>query len=443
MTMTTSSRTSPDALRPVDRVPQLLLLVGCALGLFLNHSTAVEGVNLSIADALLLVMIFALAAHRRLILPPFVLLFFILVVVISGLTAVIITPSIFGVDAGPAVMTDIVKMLVSFCYVICGIGVAMAGIHMSVLRWFAIGASAVALLGIIIEVVGIPALRATMYYGGSRYRGFMVDPNYWAVLACAAIAFLVRDAKMRLLPRLLMILSLVASVLLSASKTGLITMSVLFAVLVIDSARKSRLKVEIALVFVGLGVAVTVAWSVIAQAVNALVDQYVEAFPQLQRVSLLIEDPVGAISEGGSGRADTWAAGLTMIERSPVFGVGIGSYRSVNGALFGETSVAHNTYLQLAAEWGLPLAILFLGWIAVLLVRATNIGGDDPIAASDALVVRNMVIAFLIGSFSLSLNNARMFWLFVGVLIYLVYSQRWNAESSPRKRRDDLNAPEV
>ncbi|WP_315107634.1 O-antigen ligase family protein [uncultured Microbacterium sp.] len=438
--MTSSRPLTTDTARPAGHTSQLLLILGCALGLFLNHSTVVEGVNVSIADALLVILVFALAAQRRLIIPPFVIMFFLAVLAISGVTATVLTPVLFGVDAGPAVISDILKMLVSFGYLICGIGVAMAGIHMSVLRWFAIGASAVALLGIVIEVVGIPALRATMYYGGARYRGFMVDPNYWAVLACAAIAFLARDTKMRLAIRLPMILSLIVSVLLSASKTGLITMSVLLAVLAIDSARKSRLRVEIALIFVGVGIVVTAAWGTIAQAVNGLVDQYVEAFPQLQRVSLLIEDPIGAISEGGSGRADTWASGLTMVERSPFLGVGIGSYRAVNGSLFGETTVAHNTYLQLAAEWGLPLAILFLGWMVVLLVRATNITGDD-VVANDGLVVRNMVIAFLIGSFSLSLNNARMFWLFVGVLIYLVYQQRWG-EQGRVKPRDAGTAPQ-
>ncbi|WP_176697152.1 O-antigen ligase [Microbacterium sp. 3J1] len=435
--MTSSSRPTTDTARPAGHTSQLLLILGCALGLFLNHSTVVEGVNVSIADAFLVILVFALAAHRRLVIPPFVLVFFLAVVAIAGVTAAVLTPILFGVDAGTAILSDILKMLVSFGYLICGIGVAMAGIHMSVLRWFAIGASAVAALGIVIEVVGIPALRATMYYGGARYRGFMVDPNYWAVLACAALAFLVRDSTMRLALRLPMILSLIVSVLLSGSKTGLITMSVLFAVLVIDSVRKSRLKVEIALLFVGVGVAVTVAWGAITQAVNGVVNQYVEVFPQLQRVSLLIEDPIGAISEGGSGRADTWESGLTMVERSPVFGVGIGSYRAVNGSLFGETTVAHNTYLQLAAEWGLPLAILFLGWMGVLLVRATRMSGEDS-AADDALVVRNMIIVFLIGSFSLSLNNARMFWLFVGVLIYLVYQQRWGAEGKKDAARHGI-----
>lgn len=405
------------------RRPDLLLLLACALGLLLVHSTRVGGVNLSLADALLLPVLIGLIAIQRLTVPPFVTIFFLTVIAISGTTAIVVTPYLFGVDAGAAVLSDILKMLVSFAYLICGIGLAKADLHVPVLRWFAFGASAVALVGIAIEVVGLPFLRETMYYAGTRFRGFMVDPNYWSVLAASAIAFLAWDKGTKSLIRIPLIVSLVVSVLMSGSKTGLITLAILFAILVVDRATQSRRKVEIALIFTGIGVVMVILWDRIMQALTAFVGQYVEAFPQLQRVAILIEDPVGAISEGGSGRSDTWESGITMIESSPLLGVGIGSYRAVNGALFGETTVAHNTYLQLAAEWGLPLATVFLAWMALLLIRATAMRREHPIV-SDALVVRNMIIAFLIGSLSLSLNNARMFWLFLGILICLVYEKR-------------------
>jgi putative inorganic carbon (hco3(-)) transporter len=79
-------------------------------------------------------------------------------------------------------------------------------------------------------------------------------------------------------------------------------------------------------------------------------------------------------AHGGSGRSDLWTIGLRMFKAHPVTGVGLGNFQSVSanytlqpGALTrtelifsSAPKLTHNTYLQIAAETGVPGLALFL-----------------------------------------------------------------------------------
>lgn len=79
------------------------------------------------------------------------------------------------------------------------------------------------------------------------------------------------------------------------------------------------------------------------------------------------------------GRWQAYRSTWRIIDRSPWLGTGLGSfpwifpaYRSPSVSSWGVWDRAHNTYLELSSELGLPLGILLaLGWLAmaVLLVR--------------------------------------------------------------------------
>jgi len=408
----------------------MVAFLACAMALALNHSERVGGINLSLADPLLVLTVFALLGAKSLRVPTFVGMFFLSVIAISGITAVAWAPLIFGVEPGNEILTEVLKMTVSLLFLLCGIGVARMKLEVVVLRCFALGAAAVASIGVLAALTGLNFLPDSMYYAGFRFKGFMIDPNYWAVLSNASIAYLAGDRGMPKGLRTVFIASLVGSIILSGSKTGLITLAMVCVVLLLSRASRSNRRVEWTAVLLLATAAVVITWDQILATLDRLVSLYVIQIPQLERISILLNDPIGAISESGSGRDDTWQSGLSMIESSPILGVGIGSYRNVNGALFGDTAVAHNTYIQLIAEWGVPLALLFFGWIGLLLIRASIYSRNESV--DHVVSVRNMVICFLVGSISLSLNNARMFWLFLGILLYLVSELRERA-------RDDMH----
>lgn len=101
-------------------------------------------------------------------------------------------------------------------------------------------------------------------------------------------------------------------------------------------------------------------------------------------------DKARQLSEGNlnavlTGRLDGWRAALWMFERQPVTGVGHGAYRPEyvpaklalldRGVEFLKTqpqpvfSNAHNEYLEVAAEWGIP-GLLALAWGLTVLAGA-------------------------------------------------------------------------
>lgn len=394
------------------------------LGLALNHSARNFGVNISLADALILIVFVAAVLLRPAVrVPIYVMIFFLLLVASSITTAFLITPGVFGTDSNPGqILLDLAKLTVSFIYLLSGFGVASLGLERTAVRWFAIGGVVVALIGILNSALGAGILSDLMYYSGIRFKGFMADPNYFAVLSCAAMVYFLRSPEIKLALRVGALLLLGASVFLSGSKTGLVTLvAVLMLSLLSWLVRSARSPGRLVLAYT-LVAGLALASSLLLGFLFGLLKTLSAELPQLQRIVLLLEDPADAISGGGSTRAETWESAISIIQTSPLTGVGIGSYVDANKVLFGETALAHNTYLQLAAEWGLPLALGFFAWLAFVLVAATL--QERRSSSKDLILMRDMIIVFLIGSASLSLNNARMFWLFLGILLFLLAAAR-------------------
>lgn len=70
----------------------------------------------------------------------------------------------------------------------------------------------------------------------------------------------------------------------------------------------------------------------------------------------------GIASGTGSQRTDLWYAGLKMLKWSPVVGMGQGQFVQEQGL------VAHNSYVQALAEWGLLGGTMFIGLFYVVLL---------------------------------------------------------------------------
>jgi O-antigen ligase len=73
-------------------------------------------------------------------------------------------------------------------------------------------------------------------------------------------------------------------------------------------------------------------------------------------------DIAGSISDGTGGqRSELWYAGLQMIKWSPLTGIGHARFAQEEGL------VAHNSYIQALAEWGLVGGTAFIGLFYVVL----------------------------------------------------------------------------
>jgi O-antigen ligase len=76
-------------------------------------------------------------------------------------------------------------------------------------------------------------------------------------------------------------------------------------------------------------------------------------------------NPTYSDDDAVQARRVAWKAGQRMIETHPIVGVGLGNFRDLSASYEDPDeiviSIAHNTYIELAAELGIPGLLLFLG----------------------------------------------------------------------------------
>lgn len=94
--------------------------------------------------------------------------------------------------------------------------------------------------------------------------------------------------------------------------------------------------------------------------------------------------PVQGDKEGEQKRVVVWTAGLRMIAEQPLTGVGLGNFKPVVGEYedpdieMEVETVAHNAYVEVAAELGLPALLVFLG---ILYLSYRSLGQARRLAA--------------------------------------------------------------
>jgi len=109
-----------------------------------------------------------------------------------------------------------------------------------------------------------------------------------------------------------------------------------------------------------------------------------------------------------------------IFTNNPLLGVGIGCYREANGRFAPELGErdAHNTYLNLAAETGIPGLVLWLGLITSVLAqlrrRRHSLEGDD--SQIGVLWMERALIGFLVAAVFATYSGITIFYLFLGTV---------------------------
>jgi hypothetical protein len=121
---------------------------------------------------------------------------------------------------------------------------------------------------------------------------------------------------------------------------------------------------------------------------------------------------------GRSGAEDStmertvcWWTGLHLFQASPGFGVGYGQFLEHHG------QTAHNSFILVAAELGLPGLLLWTAivYIAVKIPLAALRADLPPVAKSWALALLASMAGLLTGSLFLSFAYKDVFWIFIGL----------------------------
>lgn len=251
-----------------------------------------------------------------------------------------------------------------------------------------------------IAFASLHLIRESQKYGGmaAGYRPGWVtgDPNYYSIsaLLCLPLAVYLLRTKQPQWERWFCVSAIVVTLLgltIAASRGALIGLAVASLLAVGRSQRRGR---SLLLLFVVLIPLMT--------------------FAPSSPLSRLLS-PDRSDQESTDRRAALWEAGLRMIRAHPLTGIGTGSFKPLSGNLEG---IAHNTYIEVAAELGIPGlavfgAILFSTARTLARVRrSTRASGPALIYhASEAIQVG--LTGALVAIFFVSAGYQKLLWLMV------------------------------
>jgi putative inorganic carbon (HCO3(-)) transporter len=267
-------------------------------------------------------------------------------------------------------------------------------------------------------------------YGSSYRPGYVTgDPNYFtaSVLLCLPMIFYFLSAeasaegKRRTGEGLFYVVSIcliLPAVRLGASRGGLVGMSAMALFIAWRSNRRIRNLIAII-------------------AVGAALIFFAPSGP-VQRLL----HPTQGDKESSDIRLLLWQSGLNMIRSHPLAGVGLGRFKAVSLAYAppGTTTpelkhIAHNTYLEMAAEIGVPgllafVAILFFTYRSAGLIRKEAQDQSDGVVFVTASSIQAGLVGFSISIFFISADFLKVLWFVVFLCCCLPHILRTTARGT-------------
>jgi|ERR1019366_1300501 O-antigen ligase len=116
-----------------------------------------------------------------------------------------------------------------------------------------------------------------------------------------------------------------------------------------------------------------------------------------------------------------WMAGLNMLTVHPFFGIGLANYKAEvakydkTGLAAANPHIAHNAYLEIAAEMGIPAGLVYLIFLGTTLrsletTRKRALAAHSKVLASIALGMGASLLGPSVAIFFVSGQYTRMFW---------------------------------
>ncbi|WP_374723708.1 O-antigen ligase family protein [Calidifontibacillus erzurumensis] len=388
------------------------------MSIFLNQTSIIFGINISFSDLFCLLLLTLISSELKI--PIKQLVFFLILSLIVLFSSSIVVPFLFSYYPDQnKILVNYLKLVVVFVYFILGFSLSKQGFIDRVLKWYSIFGLICAIVGIIWSIFQINFLSDLLFMEG-RYKGLMNDPNYFSIVQITSLAYLSRTIKNEKLNIIVWFIFLL-SIIVSGSKTGMVTLLIYLSIRILEYLIKSRKNIRKLTSSIFFFLFLIIVLPLVTSKLEYLFELISNFTPVFSRIGLIFTDFTSAVSDDGSARDKAWGNAVKLIELSPIFGIGVGTYSGLADFLFGKTVIAHNTYLQLAVEWGVPLTLIFYIYVIVILGKTLKIGQDNSFHGN---ILRDIIIILLIGSLAISLNNARMFWVFFGALVNSVYYRK-------------------
>jgi O-antigen ligase len=197
------------------------------------------------------------------------------------------------------------------------------------------------------------------------------------------------------------------AVFVSQSRGGVLALVVMAALAWVNSRHKIRLVVGVA-----------------AAAAFMLAIGPGQMIKRLQQIQVQGQAETGA-EVSTRARVELAKAGISMMAAHPVFGIGLGQFKAVEfhynpvlTDLEPNPHIAHDTYIQLGAEGGIPTLALYLAILLVTLTtcrRAQKAPGMPVDIASLALSFQIGLIGIMVAEFFLSAQYIKEVWVLISL----------------------------
>lgn len=137
-------------------------------------------------------------------------------------------------------------------------------------------------------------------------------------------------------------------------------------------------------------------------------------------------NPVASDANSEQFHEQAWLAGLKMIKTHPLFGVGLGNFKTVMPQYAPPgtdiDSMAHNMFIEVAAELGIPAFLLFVGIFYSGyrgLIRVRKAASVPDVVRDAASAFRAALIGFALAGCFVSMEYQKPTWLALGLIACL------------------------
>lgn len=265
--------------------------------------------------------------------------------------------------------------------------------------------------------------------------GYVVgDPNYFTLsaLLCIPLAFaLMQERRPRWLRPFAAgcLVLMILAVTVAASRGGFLGLIVAFLFVLWRSKQRARSFAILACLIVPLSI-----------------------FSPISPLARLLS-PTYSDTEASDTRIVLWGGGLRMFQENWLTGVGVGNFKALGPAYQepGRTvqAIAHNTYIQLAAELGVFGLLTFVGTLIAAFVSLQRTTAQALRLRSSLLYhsaggIQGGLIGYTVGAFFVSAEYQRLLWFMIFMSVCLATLTRQIARRAARgAQRTRGPAPEA
>lgn len=394
-----------------DKILKFLII---CLAIFIQQSSVIAGINISIADFITIILIiyisffygkqfkFNLVIQFMIILFAyrfFITLYFILF------------NEFVSVNIKEIIASTVKFVFVVVYFLLAYIIFNLNRYNRTFIRAYIISSTIIGILCVIGSLLKFGIIRNLFYFDEVRSKGLMNDPNYFAMTQIITLILNFKFIENKTL-KIFFSLILIASIFTTGSKTALIILIILSLFYLLMKIFSGN---ALHLITILLLVMFTLIFIFIFYNFKAVNINFVDMIPSIQRMTSIFQNGSQSIDDSGSDRSLVWLNAINLIKYSYGFGIGLIDYVHLGSLINGVNLVAHNTYLQIIVEWGLIFADIFVGYLIYIFVKLLKYNKDQKY-----LYLICILGVLLLYFMTVSFNNSRYVAFIIGVLSFVV-----------------------